>query len=186
MSEIKLTEKTVGIHKARNWTTWSRKCKAVLRGHSIWNLIEGNAESPPTDPLELIKWTNTNDHVVGALCQVVNDPLMQEIEKFVTEKQAWTHLKMKTHQGGRVSKLNAIHTTIRTRFTSHATFSATILKIKDHIATIYDGQEPTHKEWTIVLLLQALCDGEFEWMRKNLMSFITTSGTTLSSDNIIK
>ncbi|KAF8589057.1 hypothetical protein K439DRAFT_1613121 [Ramaria rubella] len=127
-----------------------------------------------------------NDRVVGALCQVVDDPLMQEIKKFVTAKKAWTHLKAKTHQGGMISKLNTIHTAIRTRFVSHSTFSATILEIKDQIATIYNDKEPTREEWTIVLLLQALCDGEFEWMRKNLMSFITTSGMTLSSDDIIK
>ncbi|KAF8589312.1 hypothetical protein K439DRAFT_1612896 [Ramaria rubella] len=110
---------------------------------------------------------------------------MLEIENFVNAKKAWTHLKTKTHQAGIVSKLNATHTTICTHFVSHSTFSSTIAEIKDLIATIYDEQEPTCEEWTIVLLLQAPSDGEFEWIRKNLMSFITTSTTTLSSDDII-
>ena len=56
--------------------------------------------------------------------------------------------------------------------------------MKDHITMIYDDTEPTQEDWTIVFLLQAL-DGEHEWLKENLMNFLTTSGTSLTSANII-
>ncbi|KAF8581385.1 hypothetical protein K439DRAFT_1619094 [Ramaria rubella] len=146
MSDIKLTEKSVGILKVGNWLSWSRKCKAVLRAQGVWNLIEGDNTTTPMDPVELLEWNRSNDCIVGTLCQVVDDPLMQQIEKFVMAKEAWNHLKSKTHQAGIVSKLNALHTATHTRFVPPSTFTATILKIKDLIATIYDDKEPTREE----------------------------------------
>ncbi|KAF8584729.1 hypothetical protein K439DRAFT_1616527 [Ramaria rubella] len=139
----------------------------------------------PTDTELLMTWSNTNDRIVGGLCQAVTDPLMREIENYITATEAWDHLKKKTHHASIVSKLNAIHTAVCTRFTSHETISATITEFKDLIAIIYDNKEPTREEWTIVLLLQALADGEFEWICPNLISFMTTSVTTLTSDDII-
>jgi len=186
MSDVKLNEKTVGTLKEGAWPQWSRKCKASLRAQGAWSYIEGPLVTAPTDATELVKWTTTNDRIVGAICGVVDDPLIQEIEKFTTAKTTWDYLKKKTHQGGILAKLTTLQSAIRTRFTSHSTISATIADIKDLIATVYDEGEPTKEEWTIVILLQALSDGDFDWLHKNLIGFMMGADSKLSSEDLIK
>ena len=49
---------------------------------------------------------------------------------------------------------------------------------------IYDDTAPTWEDWTIVFLLQAL-DSKHEWLKEDLMSFLTMSGTLLTLADII-
>jgi hypothetical protein len=102
----------------------------------------------------------------------------------MTACKAWEFLKTETYQHGIISKMNALQTAIRIQFTSHDSFDNTINELKDQLAIIYD-QKPLTEEWLIVLLLQALSDGDFEWLHKNLIELMTTSTTSLTSDDII-
>ena len=108
MAEIKLTTKNVGILTANGRTLWSRKCKSVLRGYGLWTYIEGPDSQTPTDITKIDDWIRINDRIVGALCQVVDNSLSQEIKNLTTAKEAWECLKGKTYQSDVISKFNAL------------------------------------------------------------------------------
>jgi gag-polypeptide of LTR copia-type len=183
MSDMKM--KNVGVLKAGKWQIWSSECKAALRSQGLWSYIEGLNSKKPADPKALPIWSDTNDRIVGALCQIVDYPLWRGIEDFTTAREAWNFLKSKTYQHGIISKMNTLQAAVRIRFTSHNSFDSTINELKDQLAIIYDQKPPSKDEWLIVLLLQTLSDGEFEWIRKNLIGFMTTSTTSLTSADII-
>lgn len=61
-----------------------------------------------------------------------------------------------------MSKLSTFQSAVQLRITSP---SNNIAELKDHISIIYDEKEPTREEWTVILLLQLLADGEYEWLR---------------------
>jgi hypothetical protein len=148
--------------------------------------IKGSLSSPPRVTSKIAAWDVANDRIVGALCGVMEDSLVQEVEKLTTAKEAWTYLKSKTYQGGIVSKLTALQSAIRTHITSAASINPTLADIKDLIANVYDEDIPTRKEWTIVILLQALADGKFDWLRKQFITVMTKKDSNLTSDDIIK
>ena len=138
----------------------------------------------PSDVDVKHEWLDKNEHIIGALCQLIDTPLIDGVESLNTAKEPWEYLKKKIHQGGIATKLGALQAILAIHFTEPSTFSSTITEIKDHIATIYDDTAPTWEDWTIVFLLQAL-DGKHELLKENLMSFLTTSGTSLTSADII-
>ncbi len=143
----------------------------------------------PTSPMELQElkdWHVVNDCIIGALCGIVEDVLLQDLEKLTTAKAAWTYLKWKTHQGGIVSKLTALQGAVRTRYTTPTSILSTIAEIRDLMTTVYDEGAPTQEEWTTVILLQALADGEFEWLHKQFVTSLTNQGSQLTSNDIIK
>jgi hypothetical protein len=173
MSDYQLSVKEIGMLKEGKWPQWSRKVRGALRSHGTWSYIDGPSSDPPKISTELVAWTNANDRIVSALCGVIKDSLVQEVEKLTTAKEAWSYLKSKTHQGGIISKLTALQSAICTRITSAATISPTLADIKDLIANVYDKGTPTREEWTIIILLQALADGEFDWLRKQFITVMT-------------
>ena len=78
MAELKL--KGVGLLTTDGWTIWSRKCKSILWSYGLWNYIEGPDSQLLTDTTKVDEWHRINDRVVGALCLVVENSLLQEIE----------------------------------------------------------------------------------------------------------
>ena len=99
-----------------------------------------------TKPLEADvknEWLDKNKHVISALCQLIDTPLIDGIESLSTAKAAWEYLQKKTYLGGIASKLGALQGILMTHFTEPSTFSSTITNIKDHITMIYDDTEPT-------------------------------------------
>jgi hypothetical protein len=62
----------------------------------------------------------------------------------------------------------------------------TLTDIKNLIANVYNKGTPTCKEWTIITLLQALANGEFDWLQKPFITVMTRKDLNLTSDNIIK
>ena len=162
MSEIKLTAKNVGILTADGWTLWSRKCKSVLWSNGLWTYIEGADSMKPVDNTKIDDWHRTNDRIMGALCQVVDNSLAQEIENLTSAHDAWETLKSKTYQNGAISKFNALQNAMRTRFTMPDTVNATIADIRDLIEIIYDKTPPTKDEMLITLYLHAMADGDFD------------------------
>jgi hypothetical protein len=186
MSDYRLSVKEIGMLNDGGWPQWSRKVKGALRAHGTWSYIDGPSSEPPKNATELAAWTVMNDRIVGALCGIIEDSLVQEVEKLTAAKDTWTYLKLKTHQGGIISKLTALQSAIRTRITSAASINPTLADIKDLITNVYDEGTPTREEWTIIILLQALADGEFDWLRKQFITVITKKDSTLTSEDIIK
>ena len=184
MSEIKLTAKNIGILTADGWTLWSRKCKSVLRSNGLWTYIEGADSTKPADNTKIDDWHRTKDRIVGALCQVVDNSLAQEIENLTSAHDAWETLKSKSYQNGTISKFNALQNAMRTRFTLPDTVNAMIADIRDLIEIIYDKAPPTKDEILITLYLHAMADGDFDWLRKILIGSMTSSTITLTPAEI--
>ena len=65
------------------------------------------------------------------------------------------------------------------------TVNTMIADIKDLIEIIYDKAPPTKDEMFITLLLHAVVDGDFDWLRKILIGNMTSSTVTLTPDEII-
>ena len=126
MSEYHLSIKEIGILTNGKWPQWSRKVQVALQANGTWIYIEGAASTKPTTATELKDWHTTNDCIAGALCGIIDDALLQDLEKLGTAKEVWTHLKKKTHQGGIVAKLTALQAAIQARFTSHTSIIMTI------------------------------------------------------------
>jgi hypothetical protein len=130
-----------------------RKVRGALRSHGTWSYINRPSSDLPKTSTELVAWTNANDCIVGAVCGVIEDSLIQEVEKLTTAKEAWSYLKSKTHQGGIISKLTALQSAICTRITSTTTISLMLADIKDLITNVYNEGTPTREELTVIILL---------------------------------
>ena len=164
MSEFHLRGKETGILTDGKWPQWSRKVRAVLQVNGTWIYIEGPTSTAPASSTDLTDWNIANDHIVGALCSIVTDALLQDLEKLTTAKAVWLYLKQKMHQGGIISKLTALQNAIHTCFSTPLSIMPTIANIKDLITSVYNEGVPTQEEWTIVILLQVLADRDFEWL----------------------
>ena len=55
------------------------------------------------------EWLDENERIIGALCQLIDTPLIDVVESLNTAKEAWEYLKKKTHQGGITTKFGALH-----------------------------------------------------------------------------
>ena len=69
--------------------------------------------------------------------------------------------------------------------------STTITEIKDALGSVFEGGAPTNEEWLVILLLNSLSDRSYNWLRKNLLGFmtnakITTMSLSRSSQNTMK
>ena len=184
MTDIRLNAKNIGVLAADGWTLWSRKCKSVFRGYGLWMYIEGPDSKPPANVAKMDEWTQMNDRIVGALCQVVDNAISQEIKNLTMAIEAWNKLKGKTYQSGVISKFNALQTAMRTCFTTLDTVTATIANIKDLIKIIYDKTAPTKEEMLITLYFHAMADGEFDWLHKLMIGNMTSTSLTITPDEI--
>ena len=75
---------------------------------SGYRYIKGTNSTKPADAAKVSDWVETNDHIVGTLCQVVNNSLAQGIENLMNAHDAWERLKSKTYQSGIISKFNTL------------------------------------------------------------------------------
>jgi len=64
--------------------------------------------------------------------------------------------------------------------------STTIMEIKDTLGLVFEGGEPMNEEWLIVLMLNSLSDGNYDWLRKDLLGFITNTNIAITSEDIIE
>ena len=125
-----------------------------------------------------------NDLIVGTICQVVDNALSQEMENLTMAYEAWNKLKGKMYRSDVISKFNALHTAMRTCFTTPNTVTATIANIKDLIEIIYDRTAPTKEEMLITLYLYAMADDEFDWLCKLMIGNMTLTSLTITPDEI--
>ena len=92
---------------------------------------------------------------------------------------AWKLLRKRTQHNGIIAKLNSMRTVLRTKF-SHATSTiVTLGELENLLACIYEGgTAPTHDEWSIVLMLNALENTDYNPLRGHLVSRFTSDHTT--------
>jgi len=64
--------------------------------------------------------------------------------------------------------------------------STTIMEIKDAFGSVFEGGPPSNEEWLIVLLLNSLSDGNYNWLRKDLLGFMMNAKITVTSEDIIE
>jgi hypothetical protein len=176
---IKFSNKIEKLREG-NWTKWSREVKMSLRAQKAWKYVVGEVPEPK-DREEKREWNEINDQIVGALGTIVDEPLQHAIDEITNAKTAWEKLKEKTQAKGLVGKLENMQTAIKTRFSQDTSFSKTIMQIRDSIDVVFDPTPPTKDEWLTILLMNALSEGEFEWLRKILLSFLTTSKNQLTA-----
>ncbi|KAF8575572.1 hypothetical protein K439DRAFT_1623491 [Ramaria rubella] len=167
------TVKFLKIEKLKEgeWIRWSREVKMSLHAQKAWKYIDPTTLIP-IDKDEKVKWNKIHDQLVGALGNIVDLSLQRELESITEAPKAWLKLKEKTHSHGIISKLESISTAIRTRFLADVPFSKTITEIWDAVAAVLEGTAPTKDEWCIILLLNALSDGQYDWLRKDLLTFM--------------
>ena len=171
--------------KDGKWVCWSQEAGMALRQQRAWRFVDGT-EKELTAITEKTEWLATNEQIVGALGTIVEPALQRELEKISNAKAAWDKLKEKTHSRGIIAKLKSITSAIRNHTPVDTPTCTTITEIKDGLSTIFEGGGPTQEEWLIVLLLKLLWDGEYDWLRKDLLRFMMNSKMQITSDDIIE
>ncbi|KAF8591819.1 hypothetical protein K439DRAFT_1610938 [Ramaria rubella] len=167
--------------KEGEWIQWSREVKMSLCAQKAWKYI--NPSTPiPTDKDEKTKWHEIHDQLVEALGTIIDPLLQRELESITEAPKAWSKLKEKTHPHGIIAKLESLSTTIRTRFSADIPFSKTITEIRDML--LLRSSKELDK-WSIILLLNALSDGRYDWLRKDLLTFMVNQKVQ-SITNIIE
>ena len=147
--------------------------------------IEGADSMKPADNTKIDDCHCTNDWIIGALCQVVDNSLAQEIKNLMSAHDAWETLKSKTYQNGTISKFNALQNAMRTHFTTSDIVNAMLADIRDLTEIIYD-KTPTKDEMLITLCLHAMADGDFDWLQKILIGSMTSSTIMLTPAEITR
>jgi len=88
MFDYRLSVKEIGMLKEVKWAQWSRKVKGALRAHGKWSYIEGSQHpSPQKASADIVVWDTAKNCIVGALCGVIEDLLVQEVEKLTTPRR---------------------------------------------------------------------------------------------------
>jgi len=89
MSEYQIRINEISILVEGKWPQWSRKVRVALRSNRTWTYIEGPSSMEPTSSAEIKDWHVVNDLIVAALCGIIDDMLLQELEKLTTVKTEW-------------------------------------------------------------------------------------------------
>ena len=64
--------------------------------------------------------------------------------------------------------------------------STTINEIRAAMGSVFEGGLLSSEEWLIVLLLNSLSNGQYDWLRKDLLKFMTNVWTSITSGDIIE
>ncbi|KAF8579839.1 hypothetical protein K439DRAFT_1620278 [Ramaria rubella] len=87
---------------------------------------------------------------------------------------------------GIIAKLESMQLAIRNRFTPEILFSTTITELHNSLTPVFDDSPPMADEWLIIVLLNTLSDGPYDWLQKELITFMTNSKVQLSIKDLIK
>ncbi|KAF8587668.1 hypothetical protein K439DRAFT_1658965 [Ramaria rubella] len=156
-----------------------------LWAQKAWKYVDGTCQKP-TDTTLLPPWMEANNQIVGALSGIVDASLQRELDLITEAEKAWKKLKEKTQSTGIIAKLESMQLAIRNRFSSDIPFSTTITEIHNALTTVFDDLPPTVDDWLTVLLLNALSDGPYDWLQKDLITFMTNSKVQLSVKDIVE
>ena len=177
---------TISKLKEGDWLRWLREISMSLRAQRGWGYVDGSIPAPKANTPELIEWLAAHDQIVGALGTMVEASLQCELESIKDASATWKLLKEKTHSKGLISKLENLMSAIWNRITPDIPASTTITKIKDALGSVFEGGPPSSEDWLMVLLLNALSDGQYDWLRKDLLGFMTNAGMSITSNDIIE
>jgi hypothetical protein len=104
----------------------------------------------------------------------------------MTAANAWLLLKKRMRQDGMVAKLNTMRAAITTKFSPTMPANATIGEIRDLLASIFEGGDPTREEWSIILMLNALDSTDLDWLRKNLITRFTNKTSKPTEKEVVE
>jgi len=175
----------IGKLKEGDWLRWSREISMALKVQRAWGYVDGTIVAPK-DASELSEWEAAHDQIVGALGMMVEASLQCELKLISNAKVAWGRLKAKTHSKGIISKLKYLSSAIRSCIVPDTPELTTITEIKDTLGSVFKGGPPSNEEWLIVLLLNSLSDGNYDWLRKDLLGFMTNAKIMVTSEDIIE
>jgi len=95
--------------------------------------------------------------------------------------EAWLLLKKRTQQDGIFAKLNSMHVALCTKFSHNTPTIDTLRELKNLLASIYKGgKAPTREEWSIVLMLNALEDSDYDPLCAHLIAQFQNARTAPS------
>jgi len=117
---------------------------------------------------------------------MVEAPLQWELKSINNVEVAWRKLKEKTHSKGIIAKLKCLMSAICSHIVPETPASTTITAIKDALGSVFEGGAPMIEEWLIILLLNSLSDGNYDWVRKDLLGFMTNTKIVITSKDIFE
>jgi len=176
---------TIGKLKEGDWLRWFHKISMALRAQRGWGYVDG-ITVVPKDTQGLSEWNATNDQIMSTLGTMVKASLQRKLKSIKNTKRAWDKLKEKMHSKGIISKLECLTSAIHNCITSDAPASTTIMEIKDTLGLVFEGGTLTSEEWLIGLLLNSLSDGNYDWLRKDLLCYMMNTKMTITSEDIIE
>lgn len=117
---------------------------------------------------------------------IVDTPMQRELARISNAKQAWDILEEKYNAKTLSMKLEHMQVALRTRFSRGTSVMQTKMEIEDALDAIFEnGNGPTQEEWLTILVMNALSDEDYEWLKKDLLSFITNMNIKVSIKDIM-
>ena len=175
---------TISKLKEGDWLQWLQEISMVLRAQRGWGYINKSLTAPRAGTPEETEWLSAHDQIVGALGTMVKSSLQHKLESVKDAAKAWKLLKEKMHSKGLIAKLENLTATVCNCFVPDTPASTTITEIKDTLGSVFKGGTPTSEEWLIILLLNSLSDGQYDWLQKDLLRFMTNAQISVMSNNI--
>src|SRR6266481_9526742 len=170
------------------WADWSHTMMFSFMQAGLVDYLDGENEPPESSTQkQKQEWLAINSRIIGTFGLHIMKPLAQLLRMDMTAAEAWTLLKKKTQADGIMAKLNAMQAAICARFTYSIPTSTTISEIQDLLATVFEGgKPPTHDEWFIVLLLNALKGTDYDWLCSSLIGQFLNAKTTPDEKDIVE
>ncbi|KAF8591610.1 hypothetical protein K439DRAFT_1611122 [Ramaria rubella] len=169
-----------------DWVRWSHEVRMALQAQKAQKCIDSTSQKKPPDTKLQEVWIKVNDQIVSALSTIVDALLQCELESITEAAEAWQRLKEKTQLTGIIAKLKSMQSAIRNHFSLDVPFSMTITEICDALGVVFSDKPPTADDWEIVLLLNVLSDSSYDWLRKDLITFMMNSKVQLSVKDVIE
>jgi len=134
--------------------------------------MDHSLTTPKTNTPKEEEWWAAHNQIVSALGTMVEALFQCKLESIKDAAIVWKLLKEKTHSMGLNSKLENLTSAIHNYIVPDTPASTTITKIKDSLRSIFEGGPPSSEEWLIILLLNSLSDGQYDWLHKDLLRFM--------------
>ena len=136
----------------------------ALRAQRVWGYVNRMITAPKDGTPDAKEWLAAHDQIVRALGTMVEAPLQCKLEPIKDAAKAWKVLKEKTHCKGLIAKLENLMLAIHNCITPDTPANITITEIRDALGLVFEGGAPTSEEWLIMLLLNSLSDGQYDWL----------------------
>src|SRR5882672_3450702 len=169
-----------------HWAVWSREVKfSFLEAGTAHYLDQSYVPTEGDTKKTHSNWKAINSRIIGTLGRHIVPALAQELDEDMFAAEAWKLLKKRAQQDGIFAKLNAMHNALRTKFSFSMPTIDTLGELKNLLASIYKGgKAPTHDEWSIVLMLNALKGSDYNSLRCQLVSQFQNARTTPSQTEV--